>query len=238
MARFRSGQRESKAPMMRPGNIRRSAPTVAVNEVDTPTPDSEDAIEEELLEGTNDGYSTPNPNAAVGYASSEPDSRAEDDRSALNATMVATRSTTGNATNANDTVVKKESATKTINKGQVQDPSVSASAKEKVVAAAQDNGTNPGPNDGEAMETESGELPSATRSDKVSKTDGKDPNDSKDSGNGFDDDDDIAGLYACISMVEEQTKANFPKTARPPGLVDCSLVSTKNNFLDMGTASG
>lgn len=38
-------------------------------------------------------------------------------------------------------------------------------------------------------------------------------------------DDSISGLFACVSAVEEQVKVNYPVTARPPCVVDCSMVS-------------
>ena len=59
-----------------------------------------------------------------------------------------------------------------------------------------------------------------------------DVNNSKDSGNGSeamecndDADDTIAGLFAGISLIEEEVRVNFPITARPPLLTDASMVS-------------
>ena len=55
---------------------------------------------------------------------------------------------------------------------------------------------------------------------------------STDSGNGEmmdttvkEDDGGIPGLYASISLIEENVKSNFPITARPPCTVDSSMVS-------------
>lgn len=222
MARFR-GQRESKAPMMRPGNIRRT-PNPPVVEPESNTPDSEEAIENELLNGTNDGTSGNHCDSHDN--NSEVDSQSDDPRSQHDVTVVPKPTDGVNVSVSAD--VKVESKVKVSDNarnGNPSQPVTKDASTDTAPVITKDNTTVPPPGGAEAMETD-------TRGEDVSDSDGgpvnrmsKDANDSKDSGNGFDDGDDLDNLFACISMVEEQTRSNFPKTARPPGLVDCSMVS-------------
>ena len=215
MARFR-GKRESKAPAMRPVTVRRHSEDV-------------DALENELLDGPSDTGTDEMPSdmaVADDVGSSEPDSTAEVTTTPHNSTVIPTRPNTtvepvektidaptpkvsvrtgsgpitGNVTNEvipiQVATVEKAKPSQTPAHVAVKTPTERMDTSDAGVAV---------PND--------------------ARTGGKDANDSHDSGNG-NDEDDIPGLYAAVAMIEEQTRSNFPKTARPPGLVDCSTVST------------
>ena len=218
--------------MMRPGNIRRHSVPNNPSDTESATPDSEEAIEQELLQGTNEAASV----STTGTRYSETDSNNEDSRSQLNCTVVATRSSVDKK---DDAVVKGDVVKNVVDgdasKGESRGDVVSSSSPNTPnpyatptptanAVIACNNGATGARTCSEAMETDSGEANIVVKVEKPSPVP-KGANDSKDSGHDFDDDDDIAGVYACIAMVEEQTRANFPKTARPPGLVDCSIVS-------------
>ena len=201
MSRFRS-RRETKAPMMRTANVRRTVQPDSPGD-DSESPESEDALLNPPTEPT----------------SSEPDSRAES-TGIHDITVVNHPSGVGgpNVSAVRDNSIRPAGSTgggdvdmtdategETTGDESNGSPSVKADSNSPAEIAARAGGSGHAPDKGAAA---------------------SDANNSRDSGQseGFEDDVDVAG-FASVSIIEEQVKSNFPKTARPPCLVDCNMVS-------------
>ena len=216
MARFK-GRKESKTPVMRPNTIRRRGGDGGADA--GPVEESDEAIEDALLAGVDAVSTNCVPPAQVDAPitvsetdSSEVDSRADCDRSVQNTTVIERRVVPRPMTEPvvpNDAVVPMTLKVK---------PS-KATTKSPVSSTAPIGGETS--TTAVAMDTDGDDVGHA----KGQKAAAKGANDSRDSGHGDDVVDEGPGLYASVSMIEEQTRSNFPKTARPPGLVDCSTVS-------------
>ena len=211
MSRFR-GRRESKAPMMRTANVRRVAAVGNNDDHESESPESEEA----LL------------NPPSEPSSSEPDSRAES--TGIHDTTVV---------NHRGAVVGEPSTDESIHAGghttDVDMSDASPIAKSSVAMVCPKTLTVVAmvPSDAGSSYKEV-DIPRAAPKSTGTVTVKKDPNSSNDSGKGDDgeedDNDTVEGLYSSVSIIEEQVKGNFPVTARPPGLVDCGIVSVVNSY--------
>lgn len=211
MSRFR-GRRKSKAPMMRTANVRRAAAVDNSDDHESESPESE----ETLL------------NPPSEPSSSEPDSRAES--TSIHDTTVV---------NHRAAVVGEPSTDESIRTGghstdvDMADASpIAKSAVAVVCPKALTTNVTTTTDVGSAFKKVVVQKTASKPAEVVSAK--KDPNSSNDSGKGDDGEEDdngtAEGLYSSVSIIEEQVKGNFPVTARPPGLVDCSIVSVADFF--------
>lgn len=213
MSRFR-GRRESKAPMMLTANVRLAAAVDNNDDHENESPESEEA----LL----------NPSSEP--SSSEPDSRAES--TGIHDTTVV---------NHRGAIVGEPSTDESIRSGgnttdvDMADASPIAKFANAVVCPKTLTAVAMVPTDAGSVFKEvfvprvaskPAEVVSVKKDSNLSNDSGKDDDGEED------DNDTVEGFYSSVSIIEEQVKGNFPITARPPGLVDCGIVSS-TDFLSI-----